>query len=78
MQEEIESLRSNHTWEDVTLQEGRIAIGSKWAFKLKRDAESENFRFKARIVTQGVSQKFGVDYDKVFAPVATHTLKPHY
>lgn len=73
MQDELESLQANQTWELVSLPEGRTAIGSKWVYKVKRDVDGQVNRFKARLVAQGFSQKFGVDYDEVFAPVATHT-----
>ncbi|XP_073831708.1 uncharacterized protein [Musca autumnalis] len=73
MQEEIEAMKNNKTWELATLPEGRSAIGCKWIYKLKRNENGDICRFKARLVAQGFSQKYGVDYDEVFAPVATHT-----
>lgn len=73
MQEEIASMESNGTWELTELPKGKLAIGNKWVYKLKRNTEGDMYRFKARLVAQGFSQKYGVDYDEVFAPVVNHT-----
>jgi hypothetical protein len=70
MDEEYHSLVENGTWVLDYLPEGRKAIGSKWVFKIKRNEAGVPVRFKARLVGQGFSQKFGTDYDQVFAPVA--------
>jgi transposase InsO family protein len=73
MNEELDAIEENQTWELTTLPQGRKAIGSKWVFKTKRDEHGNISRFKARLVAQGFSQKFGIDYDEVFAPVARST-----
>ena len=70
---EFNSLIENDTWELVTLPEGKNIVGSKWVFKVKRDANGTVERFKARLVAQGYSQAEGVDYHEVFSPVVRNT-----
>ena len=69
MEKEIESLRINDVWDLVELPKDRKAVGSKWVFKLKMNAEGSVEWYKAWLVAQGFSQKFGVDYDEMFCPV---------
>ncbi len=69
MEDELKSIEANKTWTLVDLPKGRTAVGSKWVFKLKRDVNGNVSRYKARLVARGFSQKFGIDYDEVFAPV---------
>ena len=38
-------------------------------FKMKTDAHGHIERYKAQLVDQGFSQKFGTDYDETFSPV---------
>lgn len=71
MNEEISSMKKNQTRN--LLPKDRKAIGCKWVFKIKTDEGGNVARFKARLVAQGYSQKFGTDYDQVFAPVARQT-----
>lgn len=74
MRKEMRSLTDNGTWDLVELPSGRTAIGCRWVYKIKTNSEAP--LYKARLVAQGFSQKFGSDYDEVFAPVARHaTIK---
>lgn len=70
MNQEISSINKNETWEICNLPKDRKAIGCKWLFTMKNNEKGEPIRFKARLVAQGFSQKFGTDYNQTFAPVA--------
>ena len=69
MEKEIKSLKENDVWDLVELPAGRTAVGSKWVFKVKTDEDGKVERYKARLVAQGFTQKFGSDYDETFCPV---------
>ena len=73
IQEEMDSLEKNETWDIVERPPGTNVVGSKWIFKEKRDADGEISRYKARLVAQGFSQQEGVDYDDTYAPVAKYS-----
>ncbi|GKB43841.1 retrovirus-related pol polyprotein from transposon TNT 1-94 [Tanacetum coccineum] len=70
MQEELNQFHRNKVWTLVPLPYGKIAIGSKWVFKNKKDEVETIIRNKARLAAQGFIQEKGIDYDKTFAPVA--------
>ncbi|CAI5721251.1 unnamed protein product [Peronospora destructor] len=70
---ECDSLIKNDTWDVVPLPKGRKAIGCRWVFRVKENQDGEVERYKARLVTKGFSQKYGVDYEETFAPVAKFT-----
>ncbi|GJY29287.1 ribonuclease H-like domain-containing protein [Tanacetum coccineum] len=69
MNQEIDALLRNGTWELVELPEGRRAIGSKWIYKIKFRSSGEIDRYKARLVAQGFRQKEGIDHEETFSLV---------
>jgi hypothetical protein len=70
MDDEMNSIRDNNTWEFSSLPAGHKAIGLKWVYKVKRDPEGAIVKHKARLVAKGYSQRKGVDFEEVVAPVA--------
>ncbi|GJU16436.1 putative ribonuclease H-like domain-containing protein [Tanacetum coccineum] len=70
MQEELLQFKSQKVWTLVNLPNGKSAIGTKWVFRKKKDERGIAVRNKARLVAQGYTQEEGIDYDKVFAPIA--------
>ena len=73
MQDEIDSLHENHTYELVELSKGKRALLNKWVYKLKPGDGGNPPRYKSRIVVKGFQQKKGVDFDEIFAPVVKMT-----
>lgn len=69
MQVEIDAIERNGTWKLIELPPGHKEIDLKWVFKQKKDTNGKVVKHKARLVAKGYVQKFGVDFDEVFAPV---------
>jgi hypothetical protein len=70
MQEEIDFVKRNQTWELADLPQGHCAITLKWVYKLKRNEAGEIVKHKAMLVARGFVQQEGVDFDEVFASIA--------
>ena len=64
---EYSSLTSNEKWELVPPPKDANRVGSKWVLKLKRDADGNINRYKARLVAQRYSQTQGVDYEEILS-----------
>jgi len=73
MENEIQSLHDNQTWELVDLPVNKKAIPSKWVYKTKNNPDGTIERYKARLVIKGCAQKKGIDYDQTFSPVVRNT-----
>lgn len=70
MDQEIQAIEKNKTWELTSLPSGGKSIGVKWVFKTKLNENGEVDKYKARLVAKGYAQEYGIDYAEVFAPVA--------
>jgi hypothetical protein len=70
MNQEMQAIERNDTWELTVLPSGSKTIGVKWVFKTKVNENREVDKYKARLVAKGYCQQYGIDYAEVFAPVA--------
>ena len=66
MKTETISLRENDVWDLVELPVGKKVVGCKWVYKVKTGVDGSVQRYKARLVAQGFTQKYGTDFDKTF------------
>ena len=73
MEDEMQALTENETWDLVKLPKGKKVIGCKWVYKVKHNANGSVSRYKARLVPKGYAQMQGVDYEETFAPVEKMT-----
>ena len=55
MEEEMNCLAKNNTWNLVELPERRNVVGCKWVFKLKQKVDGSIKRYKATLVAKGYS-----------------------
>ena len=69
MEEEMNSLLENKTWELVNLPKGRKALQNKWVYRIRHEGDKKKGRYKARLVVKGFSQKEGIDFIEIFSPV---------
>jgi hypothetical protein len=70
MNDELDQIEKNNTWEMVHRPEGKSSIGSKWIFKNKLNEKGQVVRNKERLVCKGYAQIEGLDFDETFAPVS--------
>ncbi|GBM92235.1 Retrovirus-related Pol polyprotein from transposon TNT 1-94 [Araneus ventricosus] len=70
MNEEMNSLKENETWDLVELPQGKKVLTNRWVLLVKTKGDGYIYRYKARLVVKGYSQKQGIDYDETFSPVA--------
>ncbi|GJV26100.1 ribonuclease H-like domain-containing protein [Tanacetum coccineum] len=65
IQEELLQLKLQEVWTLLDLPNRKMAIGTKWVFRNKKDERGIVIRNKARLVAQGYTQEEGIDYDEI-------------
>ncbi|KAL2461812.1 cysteine-rich RLK (RECEPTOR-like protein kinase) 8 [Abeliophyllum distichum] len=72
IEDEMEMIHKNQTWELVPRPTNQKVIGVKWIYKAKVNLDGSIYKYKARLVARGFAQESGVNYFETFAPVARH------
>jgi hypothetical protein len=70
MNEELDQIEKNQTWELVPRPKDKNVVGTKWIFKNKLNENGEIIKNKAILVCKGYSQVEGIDFEETFSPVA--------
>ena len=70
MNNEIEAIERNNTWDLVDLPADKNVIGVKWVYKTKLNEKGEIDKHKAILVARVFSQQPSIDYGETFAPIA--------
>jgi len=73
MDEEMAALDANAIWELIALPKDKKAIGCKWVYKVKHNADGSVNRYKTRLVAKGYAQTCGIDYKETYSPVTKMT-----
>jgi hypothetical protein len=70
MDEELDQIEKNDTWELVPRPKNKNVIGTKWVFRNKLNEDGHVTRNKARLVCKGYAHIEGIDSEETYAPVA--------
>jgi hypothetical protein len=70
MNEELDQIERNQTWELVPRPKDKNVVGTKWIFKNKLNENGEIIKNKAILVCKGYAQVEGIDFEETFSPVA--------
>jgi hypothetical protein len=69
MNENLDQIKKNGTWELVPRPKNKNVIGTKWVFKNKLNEDGQITRNKAKLVCKIYAQIEGIDFEETFAPV---------
>eukprot|EP00253_Pinus_taeda_P022625 PITA_22625 len=69
MEEEMNSLQENKTWELVNLPKGRKDLQNKWVYRINHEGDEKKESYKARLVVKGFAQKEGIEFTEIFSLV---------
>ncbi|XP_048440370.1 uncharacterized mitochondrial protein AtMg00820-like [Pyrus x bretschneideri] len=70
MDQKIQAIDKNNTWELMELPSEGKTIGVKWVFKTKLNENGEMDKYKEKLVAKGLCQQYGINYTEVFTSVA--------
>ena len=70
MNEDLDEIEKNQTWELVPRPSKKNIVGTKWVFKNKLNENGKLIRNEARLVCKGYAQVRGIGFEETFAPMA--------
>ena len=70
MNEELDHIEKNETWEVVPRREDKNIVGTKWIFKNKFNQDGQVIKNKPILVCKGYAQVEGIDFEETYAHVA--------
>ena len=73
MDEEMQPLVDNETWDLVASPPQKKVIGCRWIYKIKHHVDSSIRWYKDRLVGKGYAQTHAIDYEEILAPTAKMT-----
>ncbi|KAI0520009.1 hypothetical protein KFK09_007474 [Dendrobium nobile] len=68
MANEFLALQKQGTWSLVKPPNQFTILGCKWTYRLKHHEDGTIAKYKARLVAQGNTQEYGLDYTETFSP----------
>jgi hypothetical protein len=69
MEEELNQIEKNETWELVPRPKDKNIIGTKSVFRNKLNKDGQVTKNKARLVRKGYAQVEGIYFEETFSPV---------
>ncbi|KAF0905606.1 hypothetical protein E2562_007394 [Oryza meyeriana var. granulata] len=76
MQEEMDAVNRNGTWELIDLPHGHHPIGLKWVYKSKKNEAGKVIKHKAHLIARGFVQQAGINFNEVFGKKNQHFDNP--
>jgi hypothetical protein len=70
MNEELDQIEKNYTWELVLTLRNKNVIGTKWVFRNKLNEYGHVTRKKDRLVCKRYARVEGIDFEETFSPIA--------
>ncbi|XP_048425117.1 cytochrome P450 85A1-like [Pyrus x bretschneideri] len=78
MEEKMDALQKNQTWDLVLLPRGKKKVGCRWVYTIKYKADGSIERYKARLVAKGYTWTYGAGYTETFALVGKINTYPEH
>ena len=69
----MSALHKSGIWEIVLVHADKFVVDFHWVYAVKIGPDGQVDRLKVRLVSNGYTQIFGLDYSNTFAPVAKIT-----